>query len=64
MNKFKYKIPLSIKEMQIKTSWRSFIIPGMKTNSGEEAGKGAAGGGVNGGRHYGRHVEVPQKRKN
>lgn len=61
MNKFKYEIPLSIKEMQIKTSWRSLINPGMKTNSGEEAGKGAAGGGVNRGRHYGHHVEVSQK---
>lgn len=33
----------------------------MKTNSGEEAGKGAAGGGVNRGRHYGHHVKVSQK---
>lgn len=39
MNKFKYEILLSIKEMQIKISWRSPINPGMKTNSGEEAGK-------------------------
>lgn len=42
MNKFKYEISLSIKEMQIKTSWRSSIKPDMKTNSGEEAWKGGS----------------------
>lgn len=40
MNKFKYEISLYIKKMQIKTYWRSLVNPGMKTNSGEEAGKG------------------------